>query len=113
MKLFAEQQWRHRYREQIYGHGGWGREKGEGGRYGERNMETYITVCEIDSQRELAVWLRELKQVLCNNLERWDGDEDGGAEGTYVYLWLIHVDVWKKPTKFCKAIILQLKIKIF
>ena len=34
-------------------------------------------------------------------------------KGTDVYLWLIHVDVWKKPTKFCKAIILQLKIKIF
>ena len=31
-------------------------------------------------------------------------------EGTYVYLWLIHVDIWQKPTKFCKAIILQLKI---
>ena len=30
-------------------------------------------------------------------------------EGTYVYLWLIHVDVWQKPTQFCKAIILQLK----
>ena len=27
----------------------------------------------------------------------------------YVYLWLIHVDVWHKPTQFCKAIILQLK----
>ena len=30
-------------------------------------------------------------------------------EGTYVYLWLIHVDIWHKPTNFCKAIILQLK----
>ena len=30
-------------------------------------------------------------------------------EGTYVYLWLIQVDVWQKPTQFCKAIILQLK----
>ena len=30
-------------------------------------------------------------------------------EGTYVYLWLIHVDIWQKTTKFCKAIILQLK----
>ena len=30
-------------------------------------------------------------------------------EGIYVYLWLIHVDVWQKPTKFCKLIILQLK----
>ena len=27
------------------------------------------------------------------------------------YTWLIHVDVWQKPTKFCKAIVLQLKKK--
>ena len=27
-----------------------------------------------------------------------------------MYLWLIHADVWRKPTKYCKAIILQLKI---
>ena len=43
------------------------------------------------------------------------GREMGGevqeGEGIYVYLWLIHVDVWKKTTKFCKAIILQLKNK--
>ena len=32
-------------------------------------------------------------------------------EVTYVYLWLIHADVWEKPTQFYKAIILQLKIK--
>ena len=48
--------------------------------YGESNMETYITICKIDSQGEFAVWLRELKPGLCNNLEGWDG-EDGGREG--------------------------------
>ena len=26
-------------------------------------------------------------------------------------LWLMHVDVWQKPTQYCKAIILQLKKK--
>ena len=26
-----------------------------------------------------------------------------------LYLWLIHVDVWQRPTQCCKAIILQLK----
>lgn len=31
----------------------------------------------------------------------------------YVYLWLIHVDVWQKPTQYCKAIILQLKMNTF
>ena len=46
-----------------------------------------------------------------DNLEGWD--EVGGRikrEGTYVYLWLIHVAVWQKLTQHCKAIILQLKI---
>ena len=32
------------------------------------------------------------------------------GEGTCVYLWLIHADVWQKPTQYHKAIILQLKI---
>ena len=32
-------------------------------------------------------------------------------EGTYVNLWMIHVDVWQKPTQYCKAIILRLKTK--
>ena len=31
-------------------------------------------------------------------------------EGTYVYLWLIHIVVWQKPTH-CIAFILQLKKK--
>ena len=33
-------------------------------------------------------------------------------KGTHIYLQLIHVNVWQKPTKFCKAIILQLKNKL-
>ena len=33
--------------------------------------------------------------------------------GTYIYLWLIHFVVWQKPIQNCKAIILQLKMKIF
>ena len=32
-------------------------------------------------------------------------------EGTYVYLRLIHVDVWQKLSQYCKVIILQLKLK--
>ena len=34
-------------------------------------------------------------------------------EGTCVYLWLIHVDIWQKPMQHCKAIILQLKVNNF
>ena len=45
--------------------------------YGESNMETYKTICKIDSQWEFALWLRELKQGLCDNLEGWDVEGDG------------------------------------
>ena len=40
--------------------------------YGKSNMETYITICKIDSQQEIVVWLRKLKQGLCINLEGLD-----------------------------------------
>ena len=43
------------------------------------NMETHMTICKIDSQREFALWLRKLKQGLCINLERRDG-EGGGRQ---------------------------------
>ena len=56
--LFTGQQWRNIHREQTYGHGEKGR---EGEMYGKSNMETYITKCKIDSQREFVVWLRKLK----------------------------------------------------
>ena len=45
--------------------------------YGKSNMEIYITICKIDSQREFAVWLRKLKQGLWINLEVCDGVGDG------------------------------------
>ena len=65
--------------------------------YGKSNMETYMTICKIDSPWEFAVRLRKLKQELCINLEGWDGEGDGrevqkGGD-IYIYLWLIHVEV--------------------
>ena len=83
MNLFVGQHWRHRHREQTYGH----RERGgESEKYGGNNMETYIIICKIDSQWEFSIWPRELKQGLC-------------------------INVSQKTTKFYKAIILQLKKK--
>jgi len=70
-------------------------------------------MCKIDGRWEFAVWLRKLKQGLCVNLEQWGGEGGGKVvqEGgdIYIYLQLIHVEVWQKTTKFCKAIILQYK----
>ena len=60
--------------------------------YGKSNMETYISICKIDSQWEFAVSLRKLKQGLCINLEGGIGRGSKGR-GIYVYLWLIHVEV--------------------
>ena len=48
--------------------------------YGETNMETYITICKIDSQWEFAVWLRKLKQGLRINL----GDQGGEGDAREV-----------------------------
>ena len=43
----------------------------------ERVTWKHITICKIDNQHEFAVWLRKLKQGLCINLNRWDGEGDG------------------------------------
>ena len=66
MNLFARQQWINRHREQTYGHGERG---GEGEMHRKSNMETYLTVCKIDSQWKFSICLRELKQGLCIYLE--------------------------------------------
>ena len=44
--------------------------------YGKSNMETYITICKIDSQWEFVVWLWKRKQGLCMYLEVEDGVGD-------------------------------------
>ena len=82
--------------------------EGEGRTKGESSMETYM--------------LPFIKQTAGGNLLYNTGSSTrcsvktsrGGSKvqegGTYVYLWLIYVDVWQKPTQHCKVIILQWKI---
>ena len=72
--LFSGQQSRNRHREQAYGRGESG---GEDEMHGKSNMETYITICKIDSQWKFAVWLRKPKQGLCISLNGWDGEGNG------------------------------------
>ena len=48
----------------------------------------------------------------CDDLPRWDGWEVGGTfrrAKTHVYLWLV-LDVWQRPTQYCKAVIFPLKV---
>ena len=42
----------------------------------------------------------------------WELEKRLKKEGTHVYLWLIHADVWQKLTQYCYVVILQLKNKI-
>ena len=58
--------------------------------HGKSNMETYITVCKIDSQQEFAVWLRKLKTgaVYQPRGVRWGGRWEGGSRGRrYMYTY--------------------------
>ena len=65
-----------KHREQTYGHGERG---GEGEMQGKSNMETYITICKVDSQ--FAVWLRKLKQGLYPpRVLGWGGKLEGGSK---------------------------------
>ena len=53
---------------------------------------------------------QEAQPSALDNLEGWDGEGNGREVqegGDILYLWLIHVDVWQKPTQYYKAIILQ------
>ena len=60
-------------------------------------METYITICKTDRQREFVVCLRKLKQRLCINLERWEGKgygrevQKGGDIYIYIYINIYYI----------------------
>ena len=96
--------------------------EGEGGMNWESGIETYtLPYVKLIASGNLLYYAGSSKLVLCDSLEGLDrvggGREvqEGGRfkrEGTYVYSWLIHVDIWQKPTQYYKAIILQLKIKL-
>ena len=60
--------------------------------YGKSNMEIYITICEIDSQRAFAVCHRKLKQGLCINLEGWEGAGDGREAQKGGDIWIPMAD---------------------
>ena len=87
--------------------GGW-----RGWEYGERNMETHIPMCKIDSQWKFAIWLKELKPGLSNNLDGWGGEWGGkhAQGGGNIGKPMAH-SCWclVEPTQYYKVIILQLK----
>ena len=81
-------------------------------------LENRIETCILSSVKQIAspAWIHETSaQGWCTGKTQRDerGREVGGGfrMGTHVNPWLIHVNVWPKPLKYCKVISLQL-IKI-
>ena len=85
--------------------------EGKGGMFRENSIETSILsgVKQITSPH----WMHETSaQGWCTGKTRgmgWGGRREGGSGwGTHVNPWLIHVNVWQNPLKYCKVISLQL-----
>ena len=76
----------------------------------ESSTETHILpYIKLIAGRNLLYDVGSSNPVLCEYLEGWD-ELGGGSfkrEGTHICLCLIRVDVWQKPTQYCKASILQ------
>ena len=71
----------------------------------------YPIICETDRQARFNAWDR----VLRTGALRWpwgigwNGEGgDGEVQDGEFMSWLIHVNMWKKPIQYCKAISLQL-----
>ena len=62
--------------------------------YGKRNLETYITICKIDSQREFMAQETQTGALYQPRGVGWGGRWEGSSKGrAYIYPWLIHVEV--------------------
>ena len=66
-------------------------EEGEGGTYGESNLDTNIATCKTDSPWEFALGLQDRGARSQLRVVGWGGRFL--KEGTYRY----HVDIWQKP----------------
>ena len=79
--------------------------------YGENNMETYTTISKT-ANGNLLCDSGNSNRSSVTTYGSGMGREMGGRikrEGTYMYLWLIHFDIWQKTTQFGKVMILQFK----
>ena len=79
-------------------------------------LTDWLTICKTDNQWEFAGWCRELKLVLCDNLEGWDqvgGGRRFKREGPYLYTYDWFTLMYgRNQHNIVKAIILPLKINL-
>ena len=109
MTLYARQQKRHRYKEQTFG-------------LWEKVRVRWFAIIALKHvyyhiRNRWPVQVQCMKQSTqsqCSGTTQklgWDGGGCGVQDwGTHVHPWLIHVNVWQKPSQYCKVIILQLKL---
>ena len=102
MSLCAEQQWRCRHREETMDMALGQREREGGTRERVAWKHIHYHICKTASghlPRDAGNSNRGSVTTYVGGM----GWEVGGTvkrEGTYVYLWLIHVDIWQKPTQY-------------
>ena len=90
--------------------------EGEGGMIWEDSIETCILLYikqMISACTKFDAWSKAPKASALGQLRGmgWGGRWQGGSGwGNTMYPRLIHVDVWQKPSQYCKVIILQLKL---
>ena len=86
---------------------------GEGGGMNrEGSVETYTWPCAKETATGTCCWHGGAPPHAPWQLRGVGGAGDRGMcerEGTCVRLWLILVDVWQKPARYCEAILFQLK----
>ena len=71
----------------------------------------YIAICEIDHQSKFDAWSRALKASALGQPRGmgW-GEVSGWGDTCTLHPWLIHVNIWQKPPRYCKVISLLLNI---
>ena len=111
MTLCAGQQWRCRDREHTCGHGRGRRgcdELGAAWKHINYHMENkQLEIWKIGKNKQVEICcMMQGAQIRCSVTTRevrW-GEREVQKEGTYVCLFLIHVDVWQRLIQHCKAI---------
>ena len=76
MNLFAEKEWRCRYREQSCRHSG---RRKEWDKWRKQHQHMYTSMCKTGSWLEAAIEHRKPSLALCDDLERWDTEREGDS----------------------------------
>ena len=87
-----------------------------------KKIRDFLSCHELRYGSVIMKWIKKKNNTPgCRHREQTYGQNGGKGwkvggktkkEGTYVCLWLIHVDIWQRPTQYCKVIFLQFKINV-